>query len=632
MKLIFICVIFCFVGAMSAVAYGSVHVFQGVKFAAESVEKSSRHALNFAFTDARQELFMADAGMEKALYGMKWFGFLKPLPFFGDQITGVNQLFIAGREGIGVLEDASVIAEDFERELARDNELSDLIGGADSSGGFSAFPADLRIRLIYRLRQSSQEIDSIRLRLKLIAQALQKTEELSLIAPLEAIRVKVMQPLQDVQDMLALLAPIAKVAPQLLGANESKQWLILYANNNEIRPGGGFLGVYGLVLVKAGAIESMLVEDTYALDRISETALNRPSAPEAITRYTGVQNWYLRDANWSPDFSDSARIAAQLLREESAIAGRPVPHLDHVIGFTPEFISEVLRITGDITLHGITYTPENIAALLQEEVELGYEDRGDSFQERKRLIAEITEVLTQKILSLPVTKWPEFAKMIVAEFKEKQLFVASFDEEVQGVFTASQFAGKYYSTNTDDVLLAVDANMVANKTDLAINRTISYNIEKTLNGYRATTAIRYTHESEKTPLISDYRTFTRVFVPKGSTLVEVKGNTDSFIETIQDDLGFTTFGAFIRVPVESEGELQFVYDLPASVGLAIEKGVYQLSVFRQLGSQEIPLLLDLDFGAPIRSAIPAEERRFYGDQAYQFETTLIHDTVFTVQF
>jgi len=49
------------------------------------------------------------------------------------------------------------------------------------------------------------------------------------------------------------------------GLDDQKQWMLLFLNNTELRPGGGFMGVYGLMQVSEGSIEQIYIDDTYTI-------------------------------------------------------------------------------------------------------------------------------------------------------------------------------------------------------------------------------------------------------------------------------------------------------------------------------------------------------------------------------
>ncbi|MDO8599353.1 MAG: DUF4012 domain-containing protein, partial [bacterium] len=114
------------------------------------------------------------------------------------------------------------------------------------------------------------------------------------------------QELARVRDVVRTATDAAEHAMVLLGGRAPTSVLLLFLNNTELRPGGGFLGTYGLATVHRGTITAFTTDDVYNLDRFVEGTQRIPP-PEPFRRHEIVSNWYLRDANWSPDFKESSR-------------------------------------------------------------------------------------------------------------------------------------------------------------------------------------------------------------------------------------------------------------------------------------------------------------------------------------
>ena len=89
------------------------------------------------------------------------------------------------------------------------------------------------------------------------------------------------------------------VAPQLLGMDRPRTYLVLALNEDELRPGGGFITGVGEIRVQAGKVITMTFRDSYAVDDFTQPY---PDPPEPMRRYMGLDLLVLRDSNWSPDF------------------------------------------------------------------------------------------------------------------------------------------------------------------------------------------------------------------------------------------------------------------------------------------------------------------------------------------
>src|SRR3989339_224407 len=56
------------------------------------------------------------------------------------------------------------------------------------------------------------------------------------------------------------------ILKQALGLSKPKTYLLLFLNNTELRPGGGFIGVYATVRMDKGQTEILALEGTEKID------------------------------------------------------------------------------------------------------------------------------------------------------------------------------------------------------------------------------------------------------------------------------------------------------------------------------------------------------------------------------
>ncbi|MFH1863313.1 MAG: DUF4012 domain-containing protein, partial [bacterium] len=104
--------------------------------------------------------------------------------------------------------------------------------------------------------------------------------------------------------------PLLEAAPYLLGIDEERQYLLLFQNDKELRPTGGFLTAYSIMKVNQAKFTPVSSNDIYNLD-----AKYKPSlpAPEPIVKYLKgpyvlSKKLRLRDMNWIPDFEESMKV------------------------------------------------------------------------------------------------------------------------------------------------------------------------------------------------------------------------------------------------------------------------------------------------------------------------------------
>lgn len=610
----------------------------------EELELAQEKAIAFEFKEAGDHLSEARAGFVKARSGLFFVRFAYPLPWVGDQLKAVGSVVDAGIESIDALDGALQIAAEIFEVV---EEAQALIVAAKLPEGdytFDSLPKETKRALLRTFHQSHSKLREMQVRLRLAQADLEELDQLKNVSPRI---IEVIEPFRALMPKLVtgidVMVPFAATISELAGVEEDKQWMVLFLNNTEMRPGGGFMGVFGLMLVRDGEIINLNVADTYSIDQFVQNNPDYKVNPPAPLRdYLGLDTWYFRDANWSPDFAQSSKDAIQLLRQEVAFAGQPPPVVHGVFGMTPDFAKAVLDIIGPQTVDGLTFDSNNFTDLLEFEVEFGFVDRNIAYDERKAIVGRLTDQMISKLFALPIDRWGEVFTAFNQAISEKQMAFYSINDDAQAAFEDAGWSGTVQPREGSDVFMIVDANMGALKTDKSVDRTVSYRIKKEGDDYIATAKIKYTHFGSFDLFTSRYRTFTRLYVPEGSELISHSGSllNDKLSNpqllpgkvVVQNELGLTSFGVFTSIEPGHEGELSFIYKLPQSVVQSIEDDIYELQLIKQMGAKNHALTLDLDFGKKVRAAQPSEDPKNFGDTSYHLNTIFNRDMVVTVQF
>ncbi len=510
---------------------------------------------------------------------------------------------------------------------------------------FQELPIDQKAQLLQALKNQGDALRAMQTSLHLAKDELQTVEAL-LPAGLAGLLQEAMNVLNSVTDVVDVFAPLALTLNELAGIDEPKTWLTLFLNNNELRPGGGFIGVVGLANVQRAELNEIVIADSYSIDAPLELLDGyRLQAPQPIQTYTGVEKWYVRDSNWSPDFSQSSEQGIRSFEEATnALVGAGITtigdvgienmEVDGVLGFTLSVAEDVLEVTGPVEVDGIVFSASNIRDALQFEVSFGYEGRGLEKEERKIIVAKLTEAVFERILSLPLTKWPTLFELVKSNVESGNIMLYSTDERTQAIFVDQDWAGTMKRGNGEDLMMVVDANMIARKTDPSIARQLTYALQPVEGGYMATVTAEYEHLGEYSLVESTYRNYVRLFVPQGSVLSGGDGfekNDGMEIITTESEGDVVSFGGFFSLRPGDKKTVQWTYMLPEDVVESIRQGRYILHVEKQLGAFEKSLYLDLLFDAKVKTAIPPESPEQFGDRRYELETVLDADKKFIVE-
>lgn len=424
---------------------------------------------------------------------------------------------------------------------------------------------------------------------------------------------------------------LVEISPELLGFVDPMTYLVLFKNNTEMRPGGGFIGSYAVIRIDEGNVEVLVVDGTENLDRNAPASWKK-QPPVYLQAPLGVDRWYFRDSNWSIDFPTNAEMAMEFYAGEG---GLYADEIDGVVAFTPTLLERVLEVTGPIEVEGMTFNSENVTEKLEYEVEFGYKDKGIPRTQRKAIIFTFLTTIQNEMEAHLIKDIRDYVGTFGDMMAQKHVLVYLNDGYLQERMSAHDYDGKVEKGN-GDYLMYADANLSALKTDHALERTLNYKISKQDGKYIGVVEMDYKHTGEFDWRTTRYRSFARVYVPEGSKLMRVEGTKvwpqvsklgQSFTGS---ELGLTWFGAYTEFEPGTEHTLRFVYELSPNIVKLIEAGQYTLKVEKQSGTVDHSLTLDLDFGTNVRSASPAEEEKYWGDSRYQYWTGLAVDRDFDV--
>ncbi|KKU33557.1 MAG: hypothetical protein UX57_C0006G0020 [Candidatus Uhrbacteria bacterium GW2011_GWE2_46_68] len=621
--------------------------FAGWAFATtQSIMQEAKHAKEavavWDFVAASDALDAIQKTTVRAEHAVDFFGFLAPFPWIGDQVTGLAHTLEAGGYLLEALQNLCGVGED----MVRLSGLSADLSTTQVEGTFAEVPRETKRAVLMRLSEASSDFAQASAQLSIVREEMQQWgSALWLVSSLSTF-LTLLDQLDEASQSLHNLQTFATILPEFGGLEEQKTFLLLFLNNTELRPGGGFIGTYGLARVQDGDFVSVQTKDVYALDQLAVSSL---AAPIPLQTYNATPFWYMRDANWSPDFAVSAlhiieRFIAegQSLSEEQKMSVPTAMSVHGVIGLTTTFVSDILVLTGPLTVSGQTFTAENFADAMEYQVEVGYTGQGIPSSQRKEILADVVESLLYRLYELPASDWPALLDIVSANFSQKQLAFYSADQEVEEALLQAGWAGRVLSSSVDTQMV-VDANLASLKSDPAVDRDMTYEVfQNTKGDWIGRTTIIYAHRGSFDWKTTRYRTYTRLYVPFGTKLIDTKGSlvNDRLLNPSQSegvvdvgtDLGLTYFGAFTSVEPGETQTLVFEYLLSDGVVEAIENGSYTLTFFKQMGASDHNLHLALDFGNTIFYATPSEERLEWGNETYLLNTILDQDKIFEVLF
>jgi len=510
---------------------------------------------------------------------------LRQWPYIGRQFRAIEDLMIVGDESVQAMDTLVLFLKDVFAPFAERGKVS-----------LAKMTPDEKGQILKNIADKGEDLRAAQERIHRAAETLDRVPDRGLVPQLaDGVRT-LKEQFPAVLQALDQAIPASKIIPTILGYPNDKNYLFLLENNTELRPGGGFIGTYGLMKVRSGEIVSLTTDNVYNLDNRANS-LPRIEPPEPLQRFLKANKWFFRDSNWSPDFPTTAQQALFFYQRQGGSKD-----IDGVIAVTPTAIAKLIGLVGPIKVDGIEFTDENFVDQLQYEVEQGFLRAGIPENQRKDIIGDLTSILMSRLLNLPLTEFSKLFLTIGRELDEKQLLIWVDDPTTQNILVAQNWAGAVDQRNDIDSIMVVDANLASLKTDQVMVRTQSYTVVPEDGGLKATLKITYQNTGTFDWKTTRYNTYTRVYVPAGSVLIDSSGaqareksNAPGKVETL-DELGKTVFAAFKSIEPGTTSELVLTYKLPDTVVKQWQAGRYTLAWQKQPGM--LPPDMNLSVTAP----------------------------------
>ena len=363
--------------------------------------------------------------------------------------------------------------------------------------------------------------------------------------------------------------PLIKVMPSLLGESKEKKYLILFQNDKELRATGGFITAYAIFRIDKGVIHVERSDDIYNLDN---AVANKPKAPEPILKYLPkVYSLNLRDSNLSPDFEESMKTFNSMYQK---IPGRV--DIDGIIAIDTHVLVSTIKILNDeVQAAGITFTTKEdkrcncpqVIYTLEDNISrpVNYVKSG-----RKDLLGALLYAIMEKALkSSPKLYWGPLFQDMIAETAQKHILFDINDKNAQDGIVALNAAGKI-KTFDGDYLHINDTNFAGAKSNMYVKQNVeqSYDV-KSDGSIVKTVTINYKNpyppsdcnlERGGLCLNADLRNWLRIYVPKGSELIDSKGSEVKI--STYEELGKTVFEGFFIVRPQGSAKFTISYRLP----------------------------------------------------------------------
>lgn len=170
---------------------------------------------------------------------------------------------------------------------------------------------------------------------------------------------KVRRPIASAAETLRGLNEIAPMLPQMLGANGTRNYLLVAQNLAELRSTGGLPGSMGILTVDNGHIS---MGEFAGLQELNNTEGGHYGfTDEEVAIWGGGRDrlgQYFGDTNLIPDFARDSQIWSEWWQDKKGAA------VDGVIAIDPVLLQKLLALTGGIEVDGYSIDGSNAAKAL----------------------------------------------------------------------------------------------------------------------------------------------------------------------------------------------------------------------------------------------------------------------------
>lgn len=515
---------------------------------------------------ASDQLTKAQADLSQTQKDLDAMAYLKFIPILNFYYNDAAHLMQAGVYGINA-------GQIFVGAIKPYADVLGLHGGGSFTGG----SAQDRIQTaVMTMSKVTPKIDQIEQQLVLARQEIDAVDP-NHYPPLfggQKIRTQLTQLktyTDDGTNFIAQAKPLIKVLPSLLGEPTTKKYMVIFQNDKELRPTGGFITAYAIFSLQHGVIHVDTSNDIYTLDA---TIPNKPVAPRPILQYLPlVPQWNLRDSNLSPDFPTSITEFMSMYKKSPDY--EPV---DGIIAIDTHILIDSMKVLGDMTVDGQTFSTKNDPICNCPQAIYALEAASDKpvgyvRTNRKGIIGDLMYAIMQKAFSSsPKLYWGPLFQVMISDVNQKHILFDLANSDAQQGIEALNAAGQILPF-TGDYLAINDTNFGGAKSNLFLTESVSQNYQVGGDGtIQKTVTINYKNPYPPSDcslkdgglcLNATQRDWLRIFVPEGSQMVSSEGSEVKM--THYNELGKTVFEGFLTVRPLGTATFTLTYTLPFKV-------------------------------------------------------------------
>ncbi|MEM2145263.1 MAG: DUF4012 domain-containing protein, partial [Candidatus Jordarchaeaceae archaeon] len=411
--------------------------------------------------------------------------------------------------------------------------------------------------------------------------------------------------ISDFQRKVFYLSDIFEEIPTLLGKDVPVTYVLIFQNNAIVRPTGGVIDSFAIASFSNGKLIDLKVYDVASADR---NLAGYVEPPQPLKKYFSTDKWYLKDANWDPDFPTTAVRVEWFLDKEMDLS------TFGIIAVNSEFIRKTTRdlVSLKLEIENKKITYDNLHEIISTSSFFSNYPQ-DNLVSNYRLIAENFLLETIK---LDRKKKVRFFKDVLESLELKDIQVFSNDISTQRAISELGWDGRltkidcFENCYSDNLAIIESVKLIGNS-DVKREGEFLVSLEEGL--IKRKLILFFENPNEVS-----YQSYLRIVVPGDSgfgpvVMLDNEGKTEELAE-ISALRGFKEAEIFLEIPPLSSRALEFSWESGLMVDFS-NKGEYLIFLRKQSGVAPYPVNIKMKH--PKSSSLTANETDEYNIELSQ---------------
>ena len=449
----------------------------------------------------------------------------------------------------------------------------------------------------------------------------------------------------DLSDIINFASSTIDLWPDMAGFNGARSYLVLFQNNMELRPGGGFIGSYAVLTLDKGKVVSFKINDVYDADGQLK---DHVEPPFPIRRYLPSIHWYLRDSNFDVDFSKGAVASAVFLNTEMHQS------VDGVIGVDLTFVKNILSAMGPVYVSDYkeTVNSDNLFQVTQSHAQ---KDFFPGSTQKKDFLRSLFIAIQNKLSQKNNFSYINLLQMLSSSIYEKHALFAFNDLNEQAIFSVNGWASALIDerpvddSRINDFLGISEANLGIDKVNYFITRSLSQSVTLQNDGsVLENLTVAFKNSAPKNSAGGVYKNYLRLILPLDAKITNIK--IDNQVQKIvpaitdptlyekkgflppsglevyrQDEQKNSIYGFLILLQPQDLRTINVEYSLSQKLNMSRADFNYSVKFFKQPGIDFYPYEVELNYPQNLKAVDASDGVKISSGKAL-FSDQLTRDT------